>query len=161
MDTLPSFTPSGRCQPRAPDTVAMEMTPPVGRAGSPAEWQEAERKGWYRVWGVSAGGLGDAVPGCTRWLGAGGQLVPQGRSPQLCQGLPAPPQSYQKITIPAKSTDTQPESRSSPGTGAAVPLILDAQLQSREKDSSVVSKPPGRGTWLQRPKRMGTGCSYP
>lgn len=67
----------------------MEMTLPVGRAGSPAEWQEAERKGWYRAWGVSTGGLGDAVPGLTRWLGAGGRLIPQSRSPAV-PGLASP-----------------------------------------------------------------------
>lgn len=44
MDSLPFIAPSGPRWPNAPEVVTMEMTSPVARAGSRAEWQEAKRK---------------------------------------------------------------------------------------------------------------------
>ena len=63
---------------------------PVTAAGSWGWWQEAEGKGWHRVWGASAGGPGEVVPGFARWLGAGGQPISIRQVPsdaRVCQTL--------------------------------------------------------------------------
>lgn len=123
----------------------MEMTPPVGRAGSPAEWQEAERKDWYRVWGVSRG---DAVPGCTRWLGR--EAHPTRQVPSCARACQPLLRATRKQQSKHRHTTRK---QVLADTDAAVPLILG--LQSCERDSSAVSKPPGPKGWKR------AGCSYP
>lgn len=90
-----AWTPSPPVLSLAPGGPMLPKRLPWQLVSRDQSWGRAEGKGWRGVWGVSAGGPGEVVPGCARWLGAGGQPVSIRQVPRdtrVCQTLHKAPE---------------------------------------------------------------------